>query len=85
MDVLLRPHQEYVAAYIDDLIIHSGNWEDHLDRQRRVLMELRRAGLTANLKKCHLGEAEVQYLDYRIGHGLILTQEKKVPKHPTSA
>ncbi|MGL5295104.1 MAG: reverse transcriptase family protein [Aeromonas sp.] len=36
MDVLLRPHSEYVAAYLDDLIIHSGNWEDHLDRQRRV-------------------------------------------------
>ncbi len=48
MDILLRPHQTYAAAYIDDVIIHSEIWEDHLERLRRVLLELRQAGLTAN-------------------------------------
>lgn len=50
MDILLRPHQEYAAAYIDDLVIHSESWEEHPTRLRRVLMELRKTGLTANLK-----------------------------------
>ncbi len=45
MDILLRPHQSYAAAYLDDVVIHSEHWEDHLDRLRRVLVELRRAGL----------------------------------------
>ncbi len=52
MDILLRPHQVYAAAYLDDVVIHSETWEDHLDRLRRVLTELRRAGLTANPRKC---------------------------------
>ncbi len=48
MDILLRPHQSYAAAYLDDVVIHSEHWEDHLDRLRMVLMELQRAGLTTN-------------------------------------
>ncbi len=43
MEILQRPHQFYAAAYLDDVVIHSERWEDHLDRLRRVLMELRRA------------------------------------------
>ena len=30
MDRLLRPHQAYAAAYIDDIIIHSASWDIHL-------------------------------------------------------
>ncbi|KAI7799815.1 hypothetical protein IRJ41_012432 [Triplophysa rosa] len=78
MDVLLWPHQAYAAAYIDDLVIHSGSWDAHLDRLRRVLLDLRMAGLMANPKKCHLGLAEAQYLGYRVGGGLIQPQTKKV-------
>uniref|UniRef100_A0A8C1WPE3 ribonuclease H n=1 Tax=Cyprinus carpio TaxID=7962 RepID=A0A8C1WPE3_CYPCA len=37
MDIVLRPHQAYAAAYIDDVVIHSETWEDDLDRLRRVL------------------------------------------------
>ena len=59
MDVLLRPHQAYAAAYLDDVVIHSETWEDHLERLRRVLTELRRAGLTANPKKARTCVLEV--------------------------
>nr|XP_055032771.1 uncharacterized protein LOC129421341 [Misgurnus anguillicaudatus] len=78
MDVLLRPHQLYAAAYIDDVVIHSETWEDHLERLRKVLLELRQAGLTANPRKCHLALAEAKYLGYQVGRGLIRPQEKKV-------
>uniref|UniRef100_A0A9J8C7I0 Gypsy retrotransposon integrase-like protein 1 n=1 Tax=Cyprinus carpio carpio TaxID=630221 RepID=A0A9J8C7I0_CYPCA len=78
MDVILRPHQAYAAAYIDDVVIHSETWEDHLERLRRVLLELRRAGLTANPRKCHLALSEAKYLGYQVGRGLIRPQEKKV-------
>uniref|UniRef100_A0A8C2IIM4 ribonuclease H n=1 Tax=Cyprinus carpio TaxID=7962 RepID=A0A8C2IIM4_CYPCA len=78
MDVLLRPHQAYAAAYLDDVVIHSETWEDHLERLRRVLTELRRAGLTANPQKCHLALAEAKYLGYQVGRSLIKPQEKKV-------
>ncbi|KAL1280110.1 hypothetical protein QQF64_014710 [Cirrhinus molitorella] len=78
MDILLRPHQAYAAAYIDDIVIHSEAWEDHLDRLWRVLSELRRAGLTTNPRKCHLAFSEVKYLGFQVGQGFIRPQETKV-------
>ncbi len=78
MDILLRPHQSYAAAYLDDVFVHSESWEDHLERLRRVLVELRRAGLTANPRKFHLALSEAKYLGYQVGRGLIKPQEKKV-------
>uniref|UniRef100_A0A8C1MWX3 Gypsy retrotransposon integrase-like protein 1 n=1 Tax=Cyprinus carpio TaxID=7962 RepID=A0A8C1MWX3_CYPCA len=78
MDILLRPHQAYAAAYLDDVVVHSEAWDEHLDRLRRVLSELRRAGLTANPRKCHLALSEAKYLGYQVGRGLIRPQDKKV-------
>ncbi len=78
MDVLLRPHQAYAAAYLDDVIVHSESWEEHLELLRRVLMELRRAGLTANPRKCHLALFEAKYLGFQVGRGIVKPQEKKV-------
>ncbi|KAJ8268644.1 hypothetical protein COCON_G00138160 [Conger conger] len=37
MDNLLRPHREYAAAYLDDIVIHSADWESHLRRLEAVL------------------------------------------------
>uniref|UniRef100_A0A9J7YNR7 Reverse transcriptase RNase H-like domain-containing protein n=1 Tax=Cyprinus carpio carpio TaxID=630221 RepID=A0A9J7YNR7_CYPCA len=44
----------------------------------RVLVELRRAGLTANPRKCHLALFEAKYLGFQVSRGLIKPQEKKV-------
>lgn len=32
MEILLHPHQTYAAAYLDDVVIHSESWEEHLNR-----------------------------------------------------
>ncbi len=29
MDQLHRPHQEYAAAYLDDIVVHSADWSSH--------------------------------------------------------
>ncbi len=41
-------------------------------------MELWRAGVAANPRKCHLALFEAKYLGFRVGRGLIKPQEKKV-------
>ncbi len=41
-------------------------------------MELRRAGLTANPRKCYLGLSEAKYLGFQVGLVLTKPQEKKV-------
>ena len=71
MDRVLHPHAVFAAACLDDVIIHSDSWAQHLRHVAAVLKFLWQAGLTANPKKCTIGQAEVQYLGYHLGRGQV--------------
>lgn len=77
MDKILRPHQEYAAAYLDDIVVHSADWSSHLKRLNAVLNALWEAGLTANPTKCKLGLEEAEYLGFTIGRGNVRPQKRK--------
>ncbi len=77
MDKILRPHTAYAAAYLDDIIIYSQDWQRHMVHLREVLRALRGAGLTANPKKCAIGRVEVRYLGFHLGHGQVCPQIDK--------
>lgn len=78
MDQVLEGAEDYSAAYIDDVVIFSRSWEDHLAHLKEVLGRLKEAGLTVNPQKCAVAKAEVQYLGYVIGGGAIKPQVGKV-------
>ncbi|XP_063070441.1 uncharacterized protein LOC134461440 [Engraulis encrasicolus] len=78
MDRVLGPHKRYAAAFLDDVVIQSPDWESHLPRVQAVLDSLRNAGLTANPKKCRLAYSETNYLGYTVGRGLVKPQEAKL-------
>ncbi|XP_061106590.1 uncharacterized protein LOC133134426 [Conger conger] len=78
MDQVLRPHQRYAAAYLDDIVIHSTDWDSHVDKIEAMLMSLREAGLTANPAKCRLGLKEAAYLGHTVGRGRVKPQSNKV-------
>ncbi len=77
MDKILWPHSAYAAAYLDDIIIHSNDWQRHMEHLRAVLRSLRVAGLTANPRKCAIGRVEVRYLGFHLGHGQVRPQIDK--------
>ena len=52
MDMLLTGLGEYSSAYIDDIIVFSGTWEEHLQHITVILQRLKKAGLTAKPGKC---------------------------------
>lgn len=78
MDIILWPHVKYIAAYLDNVVIYSGDCVDHFEKVQQVLESLRQAGLMSNPRNCSLGLSEAQYLGYQIGRGLLNPQEKKV-------
>ena len=51
MDQLLADCPTYAAAYLDDVVIHSTTWGDHIAHIRSVLQKLREARLTIKPKK----------------------------------
>lgn len=46
IDLILQPHTEYAAAYLDVAVIFSTDWESHL--AQAVLDSFSESGLTAN-------------------------------------
>jgi hypothetical protein len=65
MDDVLRPFtNSFVVVYLDDILIFSITWEEHMQHIQQVLSTLRQHKLYANLEKCSFGMNRVQYLGY---------------------
>jgi hypothetical protein len=67
-----------VEVYVDDIVIYSDTWEEHLCRLEAVLDRLKEANLTVNLAKSEFGQAKVIYLGYVVGRGQVAPVEAKI-------
>ena len=78
MDALLRGVENVSNAYIDDIIVFSLTWEEHLRHLTEVLQWLREARLTVRQRKCQFGMTECTYLGFRVGGGRVHVEQSKV-------
>jgi len=58
-----------VLVFIDDILIYSESWEEHLKLVDEVLKRLSQHNLQAKVGKCHFGAREVKYLGSIVSHG----------------
>ena len=58
----LRPSQ--CLIYLDDIIVFSPSFPEHLNQLAEVLQQLRKAGLKLKAKKCEFARREVLYLGH---------------------
>ena len=65
-------------AYLDDVVIYSSNWADHVRTLTEIFNRLRNASLTLNLAKCEFGKAVVTYLGKQVGQGQVCPVNVKV-------
>ncbi|CAJ0928317.1 unnamed protein product [Ranitomeya imitator] len=56
MDRVLAPHKPYAAAYLDDSVIFSLDWESHLEKVQAVFDALREAGVYNKPEEMCLGQ-----------------------------
>ena len=78
MDRVLRGLEPFSADYIDDIIVFSGSWREHIGHLREVLLRLRKSNLTVKLKKCQFGMGECVYLGYVVGNGEVRPDPDKL-------
>lgn len=64
-------------AYLDDLIVFSNSWSDHLSHLRLLLSRLKELGLTAKPTKYCWGAACFTYLGHVVGRGLVSAPDCK--------
>ena len=65
-------------GYIDDVVIFSDNWSDHIRQIERFFQIMREAKLTINLMKSEFGKASVKYLGHIVGQGQVRPLDAKI-------
>ena len=71
---------KFVAVYLDDIIIYSKTFEQHLDHLNQVFEALRAAQLKIKLKKCFFCRPEIEFLGHIVGRNGLKPDPKKVEK-----
>ncbi|GFY20946.1 retrovirus-related Pol polyprotein from transposon gypsy [Trichonephila clavipes] len=81
IDIILKPVLvHFVSVYMDDVIISSPSFTEHVDHLNQVFTLLQDAGLTMNKDKCHLARDKFKYLGLIISRDGIKTDDNKVPR-----
>ena len=78
MDVILQETHDFAAAYLDDVVIHSRTWEDHLRHVSDILQRLQDAGLTVKPRKCQFAMSRCAYLGHIVEGCEVRPEDVKV-------
>ena len=65
---------------MDDILVHTRTWEEHIKALRELFRTLLAAGMTISPTKCLVGVNTVDFLGHRLEEGLIVLHEDKVTK-----
>ena len=75
VQVLRNIPPEEAVAYVDDILIHSATYEEHLKNLNKVFNAYTKAGLRLNPKKCHFMASKIDYLGHTVSEAGIEPQE----------
>eukprot|EP00253_Pinus_taeda_P022303 PITA_22303 len=71
MTDVLRPFlDDFVIVYLDDIMIFSKMWEEHLKHVKKTLDVLKTKTFYVKLSKCEFGKTSLNYLGHIVGGGL---------------
>ncbi len=71
VEEILTPVKSVCKNYIDNVVVSSSCWEDHLADLFNVVKCLGEADFTVTAKKCVFGRKYLEYLGHRIGGGAL--------------
>jgi len=71
---------DFVVVYIDDIMIYSTTFEEHMKHIDQVLGKLQEVNLMLKLKKCKWCETDIEFLGHIVGQGGIRPDPAKIEK-----
>jgi hypothetical protein len=67
---VFRPFlDDFLILYLDDILIFSGTWDEHVRHVKKVLDTLQRENLYVKFSKCEFGKTTLVYLGHIVGGG----------------
>ena len=68
MNDVFRPFiDDFVIVYLDDILVFSENWEEHVGHVKSVLDTLKKDKLYVEFSKCEFGKKYLVYLGHIVG------------------
>lgn len=55
-------NQKFVYNFLDDLVLYSISFAEHIEHLKEIFMRLEKAGFTLNRDEVHLAEQEISFL-----------------------
>ena len=71
---------KFIDFFLDDIIVYSENFKDHMDHIEEVMIRLQRAQITAKPVKTLLCKKKVQCLGYMVSKDGITTTKENIEK-----
>lgn len=68
---------QILLVYLDDIIVYSNTFDEHIERLDRVFTRLREHGLKLKPEKCHFLRRKVTYVGHQISSDGITTDPEK--------
>lgn len=78
MDILFHVLEGKVWSYLDDIVVCSNTFDEHLAILKRVMNILKNAGLTINVDKCKFARSSLRFLGYIVDKEGLRTDPEKV-------
>jgi len=68
-DIFIPFLDDFVLAYLDDILVFNRTWEDHVSHVKNVLNVLQKEELYVKMSKCEFGKASLVYFGHIVGGG----------------
>ena len=68
----------FVLVYIDDIVVYSSNFENHLSHLDTILKAITKANITLSPPKCHISYQSLILLGQRVSRLGISTHKEKI-------
>ena len=78
IDRLLRAYRKFVKAYVDDIVIFSRIWQEHVNHLRQIFIKLISVNIFIKLTKAFIDYSSVQLLSQKVDSLDLFTSEKKL-------
>ena len=78
MTKVLHGTEDFASSLMDDIVIFSDTWEQHILHVKTVLDRLRSASLTANVAKCQFCLQTMHIIGYTLTNGKLAPYDEKV-------
>src|SRR5678815_3880373 len=67
-------------SYLDDIIVHTETWEDHVIEIRELLNRLAYVGATLRPSKCEIAVKDLEFLGHKLTEGVVGLQDDNIKK-----